>query len=70
MSSQAIERKTLSIAEAAEVLGISRPYAYRMAQANTLPGCIKIGSRFVVSIKKLNDYIDGAAAQNEKEAAR
>jgi excisionase family DNA binding protein len=58
----AIERKTLSIEEAAKVLGISRAYAYQQANAGTMPGCIRIGNRFVVSIKKLNEYIDGDAA--------
>jgi excisionase family DNA binding protein len=61
MSTPAIERKTLSIEEAAKVLGISRAYAYQKAKADELPGCIKIGARFVVSIKKLNAYIDGDA---------
>ena len=63
MAVSTIERKTLSIAEAAKVLGVSRNYAYLQASAGTLPGCIKIGSRFVVSIKQqLNAYIDGEEA--------
>lgn len=62
MSTPIIERKTLSIEEAAKVLGISRAYAYQQANAGKMPGCIKIGNRFVVSIKKLNAYIDGDAA--------
>ena len=62
MATATIERKTFSVAEAAKVLGISRTYAYQQANAGTLPGCIKIGSRLVVSIKKLNDYIDGEDA--------
>lgn len=62
MAVTSIERKTLSVAEAAKVLGISRTYAYQQANAGALPGCIKIGNRLVVSIKKLNAYIDGEAA--------
>lgn len=54
-----IERKTLSIEEAAKVLGISRTYAYQMARAGQIPGCKKIGSRFIVSKKLLEEYIDG-----------
>jgi excisionase family DNA binding protein len=61
MATVAIERKTLSIEEAATVLGISRTYAYQQANAGSMPGCKRIGNRFVVSIKQLNEYIDGDA---------
>jgi excisionase family DNA binding protein len=57
-----IERKTLSIEEAAKVLGISRTYAYQQAREGKMPGCRRIGNRFIVSIKKLDEYIDGDAA--------
>jgi excisionase family DNA binding protein len=62
MGAPTIERKPLSIEDAAKVLGISRAYAYQQANAGTMPGCRRIGNRFVVSIKQLNEYIDGAAA--------
>jgi excisionase family DNA binding protein len=62
MATGTIERKTLSIEEAAKVLGISRTYAYQQANAGTMPGCKRIGNRFVVSIKQLDAYIDGDAA--------
>jgi excisionase family DNA binding protein len=54
-----LERKTVSVEEAAKILGISRAYAYQMAREGQLPGCKKIGSRFIISKKLLNDYIDG-----------
>lgn len=56
--SQGLERKTYSVAEAAKVLGISRAYAYQMAREGKLPGCKRIGNRFVVSVKLLNEFID------------
>lgn len=62
MAKTTIERKTLSIEEAAKVLGISRTYAYQQANAGNMPGCKRIGSRYVVSIKQLDEYIDGDAA--------
>lgn len=62
MSTQAVERKTLTLEEAAKVLGISRTYAYQQANAGTMPGCMRIGKRFVVSRKRLEDYIDGDSA--------
>lgn len=62
VATRTIERKTLSIEDAAKVLGISRAYAYQQANAGTMPGCKRIGNRFVVSIKRLDEYIDGEAA--------
>lgn len=62
MAITTVERKTLSVAEAAKVLGISRTYAYQQANAGTLPGCVKVGARMVVSVKQLNAYIDGEEA--------
>ena len=42
------ERTTLSIPEAAQVLGISRPQAYKLAKTGQLPS-VSVGSRVVVS---------------------
>ena len=51
------EKMTLSIPEAAEVLGISRNLAYELARRGELPGLIRLGEKRVVcskpAIKKL-----------------
>lgn len=62
MTAPSIERKMTSVPNAAKVLGISRGYAYQLANSGELPGVRKIGTRFVVSIKELNAYIDGEGA--------
>ncbi len=40
-----IEPYTISILDAARVLGISKSSAYRMAKAGRLPGLIQVGPR-------------------------
>ena len=42
------ERLTLTIAEAAAMLGISRNLAYELARRGELPGTIKLGQKRIV----------------------
>lgn len=56
-----IECLTLSIPQAAAILGISDSLAYKQARTGTLPGVFKIGGRFLVSKYKLNLFINGEA---------
>lgn len=42
------ERLTISVTEAAEILGISRNLAYSLARRGELPGVIQLGRRRLV----------------------
>jgi excisionase family DNA binding protein len=47
------------VARAADLLGVSRSTAYALANAGTLPGVTKLGSRFVVRTAVLARWLDG-----------
>jgi excisionase family DNA binding protein len=49
----------VTVAHAADVLGVSRSTAYALANAGTLPGVTKLGSRFVVRTAVLARWLDG-----------
>ena len=54
------EKLTLSIAEAAAVLGISRNLAYELARRGELPGVIRLGQkRLVVSRAAIERLLQG-----------
>ena len=54
------ERLTLSVKEAANLLGISKNLAYDLAKRGELPGAIKLGQkRIVVSRARLEHLIQG-----------
>ena len=52
-------QETLSIEEAATLLGISRKTAYKYAKMGELPGARQLGTRYKVSKKLLEDWLDG-----------
>lgn len=54
-------RPTVSVAQAAEILSISRGQAYAMASEGALR-VLRIGSRLVVPTDQLRELIDGPAA--------
>lgn len=54
------KRKTMTVPEAAEVLGISRNHAYEAAARGEIPS-IRIGKRIVVPIDALNRMIAAAS---------
>ena len=51
-------QETLSIEEAAQLLGISRKTAYKYAKIGELPGVRLLGTRYKVSKKLLEDWVD------------
>ena len=54
------ERLTVSVSEAARMLGISKNLAYSLAQRGELPGCIRLGQRrVVVSRMQLENLLRG-----------
>jgi excisionase family DNA binding protein len=58
------ERRTVSLDEAAKILGISRGHAYAMAKKGELP-TIRIGTRWLVPAAKLERLLDGARSTAE-----
>lgn len=55
----ALDRQTLNIEQAAKVLGISRPVAYRLASEDRLPiPVIRAGRRLLVSRRALDELLD------------
>ena len=55
-----IERKTMTVPEAAKVLGIGLSVAYEAARTGELP-TIKIGKRILVPLAALERKLEGAA---------
>ena len=53
------ERKTLTVVEAANILGISRNTAYELARLGKLPGALRLGRRVLVSRKALEAFLEG-----------
>lgn len=58
---ESITRQTLSVAEAAEVLGISRAHAYDCVRSGELPS-ITLGRRVVIPRRALDELLDGRAS--------
>jgi excisionase family DNA binding protein len=63
-----IERRTLSVEQAAKILGISRGLAYELASAGELP-VVRLGKRIVVPIDALNALLDSATTANASRPA-
>ena len=58
-------RLTLTVKEAATMLGISKNLAYELARRGELPGAIKLGhKRIVVSKVQLERILQGERVQN------
>jgi len=53
-----VTRRTLTIAQAAEFLGVSRQLAYDLAKQGRLPGVKRVGNRYVVSAQKLEEFLE------------
>ncbi|MDP9388849.1 MAG: helix-turn-helix domain-containing protein [Actinomycetota bacterium] len=59
---------TLSVEEAASVLGISRALAYELVRRGELPR-LRLGRRIVVPRRALEDFVASAAPVAESEQA-
>jgi excisionase family DNA binding protein len=55
-----IRRLTLTVAEAGQVLGVSRSYAYELVRQGQLP-CMRLGRRIVVPVRALEALLDEVA---------
>ena len=49
-------RKTYNIAEAAQVLGISKPKMYQICQSEGFPA-VRLGARIVIPIELLDQWL-------------
>ena len=57
-----VERITITVDEAAELLGISRALAYNMAHTGKLPA-LRFGRRFVIPKKAVEAMLESTAAK-------
>ena len=57
MTTQA-EKLTVSVEEAARLLGIGRGTAYELARQGKLPGALRLGRRIVVSRQALERFLE------------
>ena len=62
-----VERKTLTVEQAAKVLGISRTGAYQLAARGELPGVIRLGKRLLVPKAALEKLL-GAPIDGERQS--
>ena len=51
------EKLTISIVEAAEMIGISRSKAYDLVRQGKFPGAFRLGNRIIVSRNKLEEFL-------------
>ena len=56
----AVEKKTYSVEEAAQVVGISARYMYDLVRTKGFP-VIKVGRRLLIPIKGLDQWLDEQA---------
>lgn len=59
-----IERRTITVSEAAQIIGISTGGAYAAVHRGEIPS-IKIGRRYVVPIDRLEELLDGRRTSNK-----
>ncbi len=52
---------TMTVEEAAALLGIGRQTAYDLAARGGLPGALRLGRRWVISRKALDAWLEGKA---------
>ena len=63
-----VERLTITVDEAAELLGISRALAYDMARTGKLPA-LRFGKRFVIPKKAIENLMQQAEKTATQEQA-
>jgi excisionase family DNA binding protein len=61
-----MEKKTLSVVEAAKALGVGRAAAYEAARKGQLP-TIRIGRRLLVPVVLLERLLTGLASSTERK---
>jgi excisionase family DNA binding protein len=64
-----MQRLTCTVAEAADLLGISRTSAYALVWAGTLPS-LRLGRRIVITRAALEELLGCALPDNERRDSR
>jgi excisionase family DNA binding protein len=64
----ALECRTYTIEQAAQLLGIGRSLAYELAEEGTLPGVKRLGRRYLVSRVALDTWLESPQAQLQPTA--
>lgn len=59
-------KMALSVAEFAELIGVSRPIAYEIIRRTDFHGVFKVGKRTLISVPRALEWIDAQAAKGEK----
>lgn len=54
------QKLTMTVEAAGEVLGVSRPHAYKLVRLGQMPGVIRLGRRLVVSRLALMKFLENA----------
>ena len=64
MNQATIDKPLVSVGEAADIAGMSKSVAYRLAAAGTLPGLVRLpGSRMLVRRRVLEAWLSGAGEE-------
>jgi excisionase family DNA binding protein len=63
------ERRTYTVEEAAQLLGVSRGVAYESARRGELPA-IRLGRRLVIPRQRLEDLLGGEVAERKENGTR
>ena len=66
---ESIKKLTLSIAEAAKILGVSTPTMYQLVKTGDFP-TVHIGKRILVSAKGLSIWVDTHTGGGDKYAEK
>ena len=67
MSPEELIKQTVTVNEAAKLLGISRATAYQLANEGKLPGARRLGRRIVVSRKALELFLEDTVVEYSHE---
>ena len=54
-----VEPATMNLEAAAKYIGVGRQTAYDLAAQGKFPGALKLGRRWVVSVKRMNAWLEG-----------
>ena len=59
------QSQTVSVVEAARILGIGRATAYQLCRKGMLPGALRLGRRILVSRQALLKYLEAPIQTQE-----
>jgi excisionase family DNA binding protein len=62
------DRPVISVKQAAEMLGVSRPAIYNLCERDDFPACIRLGKRKLIMREKFMDWLNDQAANKGRLA--